>query len=162
MSYRNRMTKPKRQYNLLYWVKNMKAVLEPECFEKRFGKTGHKTTYNQKGYSETVDVVSGKYIGWKGMSYKKRSLKKRHRFYAHKVIAEQLLFMEEMKPCSYCGSDFCENPKSCKDEEEMLCAFEIEMYEREMEDYFLYDLEEEPSEDDYYEDAYLTDEYYWY
>lgn len=158
MSYKNRMTKPKRQYNLPYWVKNRKAVLEPEWFEKWFGKTGHKAAYIQKSYSETVDVVTGKYIGWKEMCYKDRGLKKRHRAYGHKMIAEQLLFMQEMEPCPYCGSEFCENHLSCKDEEEMLCAFLIEVHNREMEDYSFH---VDQWEDDFEYD-YSTDEDYWY
>lgn len=156
MSFKNRMTKPKRQYNLPYWVKNRKAVLEPEWFKKWFGETSHKATYTQKSYSETVDVISGKYNGWKEVSYRERSLKKRHRAYGRKMIAEQLLFMQEMKPCSYCGSDFCENPLSCKDEEEMLR--EIENHNYEVEDYLFHNDE---WKDDYEYDYYADDDY-WY
>lgn len=157
MTYRNRMSKPKRHLNPPYWVKNRKAIREPEWFDKWFGKTGHKAAYIQKTYSETIEPFSGKYIGWKEMGYKERSLKKRHRAYAHILIAQQILLMQEMEPCPYCGSDFCENRLSCKDEEEKLCEFEREMYEREMSAYFFYELEEEEVNwevYDYYEEIY--------
>lgn len=143
MTYRNRMSKPKRHLNLPYWIKNSKTIQEREWFDEWLGKTCHKVAYIQKSYSDTIDPFSGKYIGWIEMSYKERSLKKRHRAYARILIAQQILLMQEMEPCPYCGSEFCENHLSCKDEEEKLYEFEREMYEREMNGYFFYKLEEE-------------------
>ena len=110
------------------------AAKEPDWYIKWFGISGHKVAYSNKYYSDTIDPLSGKYNGWKDNGWKERGLKKRHRAHARTVIVEQLLFMEEMNPCSYCGSDFCENPLSCKDAEELFCGFEIEMYYHDMED----------------------------
>ena len=156
MTYCNRIKKTRKHLNPPYWFKAENAAKEPDWYIKWFGISGHRVAYSNKYYSDSVDPLSGKYNGWEENGWKERGLKKRHRAHARAVIAEQLLFMEEMKPCPYCGSDFCENPKSCKDKEDMYCAFEIEIYEREMKGYFLYELEEEPYEDDYY---YADDDY---
>ena len=156
MTYRNRIKKSRKHLNPPYWFKTEHAAKEPDWYIKWFGISGHKVAYSNKYYSDTIDPLSGKYKGWKENGWKERGLKKRHRFYARKVIAEQLLFMEETKPCSYCGSDFCENPLSCKDEEGMLC--EIENHNYEMEDYLFHDDE---WEDDYEYDYYADDDY-WY
>ena len=140
-----------------HWFKAEHAGKEPEWYIKWYGVTGHKVAYNTNYYSGTIDPLSGKYNGWKDNGWKERGLKKRHRTHARTVIAEQLLLMEEMKPCSYCGSNFCENPKSCKDAEELFCEFEIEMYFRDMEDYSPH---EDDWEDDYEYDYYREDDYW--
>lgn len=158
MTYRNRIKKSRKHLNPPYWFKAENAAKEPDWYIKWFGITGHKVAHSTKYYSGTIDPLSGKYIGWNDNGCKERGLKKRHRLYARTVIAEQLLFMAEMKPCSHCGSDFCENPLSCKDEEEMLCTFEIENYNHEVEDYFLHDDEWEND----YEYDYYADDDYWY
>lgn len=146
MTYRNRMKKPKRHLNLPYWAKRCK-VQEPERFHSWFGKTGHKMGHmNNNCYSDTIDPISGKYNGWYDVHYKDRSLKKRHRQAGKAVIAAEL---EEMNVdvCPTCGSDFCEDHKSCADEEAQFADFEIKLYEREMMFYY----EELPEDDAPYE-----------
>ena len=120
MSYRNRIKKSHKHLNPPHWFKAEHAAKEPEWYikwyNKRFGITGHKVAYGNKYYSDTNNPLSGKYHGWKENGDKERGLKKRHRAYARTVIAEQLHFMEETKPCPYCGSNFCENSLSCKED----------------------------------------------
>ena len=157
MSYRNRIKKSHKHLNPPHWFKAEHAAKEPEWYIKWYGVTGHKVAYSTNTYSDVIDPLNGKYNGWKDNGWKERGLKKRHRAHARTVIAEQLLFMAEMKPCSYCGSNFCENPKSCKDAEELFCAFEIEMYDHDMEDYSLH---EDDWEDDYEYDYYMEDDYW--
>lgn len=142
MTYCNRIKKTRKHLNPPYWFKAENEAKEQDWYIKWFGISGHKVAYSNKYYSGTIDPLNGKYNGWKENGWKERGLKKRHRFYARKVIAEQLLFMEETKPCSYCGSDFCENPLSCKDAEELFCEFEIEMYDHDMEDYSLHEVDD--------------------
>ena len=162
MSYRNRIKKSHKHLNPPHWFKAKHVAKEPEWYIKWYikwyGITGHKVAYSNKYYSDTINPLSGKYHGWKENGDKERGLKKRHRAYARTVIAEQLHFMEETKPCPYCGSNFCENPLSCKDEEDMFCAFEIEIYNREREDYSFH---EDEWENDYEYDYYADDDY-WY
>ena len=155
MTYCNRIKKPRKHLNPPYWFKAENAAKEPDWYIKWFGISGHKVAYSNKYYSHAIDPLSGKYNGWKENGWKERGLKKRHRAHARTVIAEQLLFMEETKPCSYCGSAFCENPLSCK--EELFCEFEIEIYYRDMEDYSLH---ENDWEDDYEYDYYMEDDYW--
>ena len=157
MTYCNRIKKTRKHLNPPYWFKAENEAKEPDWYIKWFGISGHKVAYSNKYYSDTIDPLSGKYNGWKDDGWKERGLKKRHRAHARTVITEQLLFMEEMNPCSYCGSDFCENPLSCKDEEEMLCEFEIKMYDHDMEDYSLH---EDDWGDDYEYDYYMEDDYW--
>lgn len=125
----------------------------------------HKQPYMGKWYSDTIDPHTGKYHGWQELHWKERGLKKRHRAYARNLIAEQLLLMQEMEPCPYCGSPFCENRLACKDEEEQMWEFEREMYKREMKAYFLYELEEEDEDDwkfsDPYMETYEHEDYAW-
>ena len=132
MSYTNRKKKPRRHLDLPYWVKMNKAAREPEWFNKWFGKTGYKAAYAQKSYFNSIDPMTGKHFGWKEYAWKYRGLKKAHRAYARELINEQLLDMDEDHPCPTCGSCYCENPKSCADEERKFYELDAEIYAREM------------------------------
>lgn len=94
MSYRNRVKKPNRSLKLPCWAKRL-MLKDQKWFEKWYGKTGYKVGYiRRRGYSDTIDPLSGKYNGWHDLGYKERGLKKRHRQAGKQLIIDELLDME--------------------------------------------------------------------
>ena len=132
MTYRNRIKKLKSKKGEGWW---------------RLPDEEWKLPYLKTYYREDADPVSSKSIGWKEFPYKSRHIQKRIRRGGKQIIQQALLEMETEITCPYCGSPFCENQKSCKDEYDLMV--EMEIYHSEL--YF----HEDEIRDDY--DSYSDD-----
>ena len=78
MSYNTRVKKPKTNKGI-GWYSRWKHL------------PVYKLPYLTKGYSNTVDPETGKFIGWPEYGYKEKGLKHRHRAYGKKMIKEALI-----------------------------------------------------------------------
>jgi excinuclease UvrABC ATPase subunit len=116
----------------------------------------HKIPYLTSYKSESIDPVTGKYHGYRHAGGVMRHLKKRARQTNKALIADALLEFEDQTPCNWCGSDDCDNPIACRQEEENCHDFDQWVYdnwEREFHEEYI----EEEDDDPYFLDPYLDD-----
>ncbi len=110
MTYRNRVKKPKSNRGVGWGA------------EKYF--EAHKIPYLTRYYSDTVDGVSGKFLGWRESSYKEKGLRKQIRREGKNMIERDLLDMFDDPE-----QDMAEIEA---EEEQLLWAEEAEEYRREL------------------------------